>query len=163
MKCLGAFVLLLLHALPALSLSATVTRVSDGDTLWVRVHDSGASAAPRRLQKIRLQGIDAPERCQAWGAQAKSALEARVLHRRVRLQRHATDDYRRGVATLQVDGEDVGAWMVGQGHAWSAGPGGGAGPYAAQQRLAQLARRGLFADRDPVEPRVFRRRHGPCP
>ena len=40
---------------------AQVTKVSDGDTVWVKPE---GVAAPR---KLRLQGLDAPEICQAWG------------------------------------------------------------------------------------------------
>ena len=158
------FLSLLAFATSSAALSGLVTRVADGDTLWVRLEPSESRADPggRRPLKIRLQGIDAPERCQAWGAQAKAALEGRVLHRKVRLKSSATDDYHRSIATLELDGEDIGAWMVGHGHAWSARFHRSAGPYAAQERAARSARRGLFADPGAVEPRLFRKVHGPC-
>ncbi|MDP3310892.1 MAG: thermonuclease family protein, partial [Polaromonas sp.] len=46
----------------------TVTRVSDGDTLWVR------PAAGGKPLKVRIDGIDAPEICQAGGRAARKAL-----------------------------------------------------------------------------------------
>ena len=158
------FLALLALTTSSAALNGTVTRVADGDTLWVRLDHSDSQADPGRHKslKIRLQGIDAPERCQAWGVQAKAALEGRVLHRRVRLKSSATDDYHRSIATLDLDGEDIGAWMVGQGHAWSARFHRSAGPYAAQERAARSARRGLFAEAGAVEPRRFRKAHGPC-
>ncbi len=158
------FLSLLAFATSSAALSGRVTRVADGDTLWVHMDASEPRADPggRRPLKIRLQGIDAPERCQAWGAQAKAALEGRVLHRKVRLKSSATDDCHRSIATLELDGEDIGAWMVGHGHAWSARFHRSAGPYAAQERAARSARRGLFADPGAVEPRLFRKVHGPC-
>ncbi|MBS0437681.1 MAG: thermonuclease family protein, partial [Proteobacteria bacterium] len=55
---------------PAQALTGIVTHVSDGDTVWVKRDD-----APRRKPvKLRLAGIDAPERCQPWGAEASAAL-----------------------------------------------------------------------------------------
>ena len=63
----------------AQALSGVVTRVTDGDTVWVRPDEP-----KRKPVKLRLVGIDAPERCQAWGAQATAALAAQVLHRHVR-------------------------------------------------------------------------------
>ncbi len=141
-------------------LSGTVTRVSDGDTLWVR--PDGVPREHAKPRAVRLRGIDAPESCQAWGAQAKVALESRVLNRHVRLRGHASDDYHRTVVTLDLMGEDIGAWMVAQGHAWNTHFRHGAGAYAAQEQAARRARRGLFADARAIEPRQFRKLHGPC-
>ncbi len=141
--------------------SGTVTLVIDGDTLWVRPDAGrGSSTRPRA---VRLRDIDAPEICQPWGHEAKAALESRVLHRHVRLRGQATDDYARRVATLElVGGEDIGAWMVGQGHAWNSTYRQHPGAYAAQEHAARSARRGLFARGDAIEPRRFRKIHGSC-
>lgn len=142
--------------------SGTVTLVIDGDTLWIRPDArSGHSTRPR---PVRLRDIDAPEICQPWGREAKAALESRVLHRHVRLRVLASDDYSRRVARLElVGGEDIGAWLVGQGHAWNSTYRQHPGAYAAQEHAARSARRGLFARGDAVEPRRFRKIHGPCP
>jgi micrococcal nuclease len=169
MRTIAVMLLAVLGFAPAFGLGAglsgTVTRVADGDTFWVRPDDTGSSAFAhsRKPLKVRLQGIDAPERCQAWGPESKAALESRILHRKVRLQVRSADDYRRSLATLELDGEDVGAWMVGRGHAWSARFHRSPGAYAAQERAARDARRGLFADKGAIEPRAFRKNHGACP
>ncbi len=152
--------LLLAAQAPAHALSGTVTLVTDGDTLWIRL-DAGSGGAPKP-RAFRLSGIDAPEICQPWGPQAQAALEARVLQRRVRLQSTATDDYQRGVATLALDGEDIGAWMVAQGHAWNLKFRHHPGAYAAQEQAARVARRGLFSQTEALEPRRFRKAHGSC-
>jgi endonuclease YncB( thermonuclease family) len=141
---------------------AIVTHVSDGDTVWVRT-DSTPEAPKGRRIKLRLLGLDAPERCQPRGPEAAAALMAKVQDRRVTVQRTATDDHGRGLATLWIDGVDVGAWLVADGHAWSARYRGNPGPYANEEAEARRARRGLFADPAPELPRNFRRRHGPCP
>ncbi len=143
------------------SFEGVVTRVVDGDTVWVQ---TGGDTAGRKAKpiKLRLQGIDAPEQCQAWGAQATAALQARVLHKRVQVQTRARDDYQRTLGNLLLNGDDVSAWMVSQGHAWSYHHRHSSGPYAAQEQRARGARRGLFADPAAVEPRWFRRSHGPC-
>jgi endonuclease YncB( thermonuclease family) len=136
--------------------TGVVTHVSDGDTLWVRLNDG---QAPR---KIRLEGIDAPEICQRHGGDAAQALARRVLHRPVRLATRATDDYQRTLARVSVKGEDVGAWMVAQGHAWSYRYRKNPGPYAKEEAAARRLKRGLFADERPLRPREFRQRHGSC-
>lgn len=48
-------------ALPDGAFTATVTRITDGDTLWVQVTDAGDTGAPREELKLRLLRIDTPE------------------------------------------------------------------------------------------------------
>ncbi len=149
-----------LAAGPASALTGVVTHVSDGDTVWVRPDD----APPRRKPlKLRVVGIDAPERCQPWGEQASAALASRVLHRHVTVPTRGVDDHGRLLGGLFLDdGSDVAAWMVANGHAWSARWHGRPGPYAAQEEGARARRAGLFADAQAIEPRTFRRTRVPC-
>ncbi|WP_372527209.1 thermonuclease family protein [Piscinibacter sp.] len=159
MRLLAAFALAACAA-GAQAFSGVVTHVTDGDTVWVQ--PDAADSRHRKPIKLRLQGIDAPERCQAWGAQAAAALASRVWQQRVEVRTRAKDSYDRVLGNLRLDGEDVSAWMVEHGHAWSYRYRHSGGPYAAQQRQASAARRGLFADPEAIEPRLFRKRHGPC-
>lgn len=133
-----------------------VSFVSDGDTLWVRP-DSGG-----RPRKLRLDGIDAPEICQAGGEDSRDALAAYVLHRRVEVAVRRYDDYGRGLARIVFDKEDLGAKMVRAGHAWSYRWRNSLGPYSSEEVLARRKSLGLFAGRQPELPRDFRKRHGPC-
>lgn len=135
----------------------TVSHVTDGDTVWVRPHAA-------RPVAVRLVGIDAPERCQAGGPEARDALAGRLLRRQVEVETVGRDDYGRTLGRLQLGGEDVGAWLVRRGHAWSTARGRQRGPYATEERSARRHRRGVFGAASPaVEPRVFRRQHGACP
>jgi endonuclease YncB( thermonuclease family) len=134
----------------------TVTYVTDGDTLWVRPQDD---SAPRH---IRIHGIDAPEICQLYGETARSALTAHVLGQRVQVRARRTDQYGRVVARVALQGQDVGAWLVTEGHAWSYRYRHDAGPYAAQESRARASGRGLFGHRNPERPGDFRKRHGSC-
>jgi endonuclease YncB( thermonuclease family) len=133
-----------------------VTYVTDGDTLWVRPEEDGP---PR---KLRLDGIDAPEICQAHGPAAREALAQRLLHREVRVNTRSMDDYQRALATVTVQGDDVAAWMVNHGHAWSYRYRKDPGRYATQEKRARAQGVGLFARSDAVRPREFRKRHGSC-
>lgn len=141
-------------------LTGTVTRVTDGDTLWVRPDDD--DGARRKPLKIRIEGIDAPETCQPWGTQAAAALRERLRGQHVEVALHSRDDYQRWLGTVSWHGEDMGAWMVREGNAWSYAYRHDAGPYARLEEQARSARRGLFAAADPMPPNVFRRWHGPC-
>lgn len=137
--------------------SGRVMHVSDGDTLWVQP-DLGGEA-----RKLRLAAIDAPERCQVWGAQAWQALHSRLQGQPVQVVSGRLDTYGRLLAQVWHQGQDVGAWMVLQGHAWSPYFRGMPGPYEPLQREAQWSRRGLFAHPlGLMPPREFRRWHGSC-
>ena len=133
-----------------------VTRVVDGDTVWVK---TSASQPPL---KVRIQGIDAPEVCQTGGMQAKAALKSRVLGQSVAVSSGAHDDYGRTVGTLYWQGQDVGRWMVASGHAWVYSFRNKKGPYADEFAQAQSARHGVFSDAAAEEPRLFRKRQGSC-
>lgn len=139
---------------PVWAWQGKVTRVTDGDSLWVRPADGGQPV------KLRINGIDAPEICQSGGQAARKALAARILGLTVQVHSHRQDDYGRTLATVSLDGEDMGAWLVSQGHAWAYRQ--GSGDYLALQARAQSAALGLFADRNALQPRIFRKHNGPC-
>ena len=154
--CVMAAALALSLAAGARTYQGFVTHVTDGDSIWVRAASGGA---PR---EVRLQGIDAPEICQAYGREARAALASVALHRTVIVSTRARDRYERIVARVDAGPQDLGAWMVAGGHAWSDAYRGRGGPYARRQDAAMAARLGLWAGADPMPPREFRRRHGRC-
>ena len=140
-------------------LTGTVVRVVDGDTIWLQ-NDLAA-----RPLKIRIEGMDAPEVCQAGGMASRDFLRQRILGETVRLKlprsrRH--DDYGRTLGRLEHDEKDIGRWMVSNGHAWTYASSRSAGPYAIEQAQAMRARRGLFANGNAENPRSFRLRQGSC-
>lgn len=134
-----------------------VSRVSDGDTLWVKPLAGG------RYRKLRLDGLDAPEICQPGGPAAREALVGQVLAQVVQVRVRAYDDYGRAVARVVLGGTDVGAELVREGHAWSSRWRGRVTAYGEEEALARAQRRGVFQMPEAEEPRAFRRRHGPCP
>lgn len=137
--------------------SARVSRVFDGDTLWVKPLAGG------RYRKLRLEGIDAPEICQNGGEASRDALAQRVLNQVVEVRVRAQDDYGRGVARIVHQGDDVAAWLVANGQAWSYRWRRSLGPFAAEESAARTRKRGVFKEPAPELPRDFRKRHGPCP
>jgi micrococcal nuclease len=138
--------------------AGVVTYVVDGDTVHVRPLQGGKPVS------IRVDGIDAPEICQRGGDTARDALKRRVLGLQVVIEGKSRDDYGRLLARILSDGDDVGERMVLDGHAWSYRYRGKGGPYIAQQRLAESARRGIFADANAAAlyPAAFRKQHGTC-
>jgi endonuclease YncB( thermonuclease family) len=157
-----AFALLLLLALPGAaapqSLEGLVTGVADGDTLIVL---DGAKASLR----IRLLGIDAPEGGQPYGKVAKQVLLGRVIRQRVTVLTHSRDRYGRLVGKVLLEGVDVNLELVREGLAWHykhyAGDQfpGDARLYAQAEDEARQARKGLWNDREPEAPWLWRRTH----
>jgi micrococcal nuclease len=133
---------------------AVVSHVTDGDTVRLAGRGSG------RL--LRLHGIDAPELCQDHGPQAREALAAKLLGQRVQVSSRGRDPYGRTLAQVHLRGEDVGAWMVRHGHAWSYRAQRQPSPYAQEQRLARSRGDGLWRSPQPMQPRLFRRFQGDC-
>jgi micrococcal nuclease len=138
--------------------AGVVTYVVDGDTVRVRPLQGGKPVS------IRVDGIDAPEICQTGGDTARDALKRRVLGRQVVIEGKSRDDYGRLLARIMSEGEDVGERMVRDGQAWSYRYRGSGGPYAAQQRIAESARRGILSDANAAAlyPAAFRKQHGTC-
>jgi endonuclease YncB( thermonuclease family) len=104
-------------ALLALSAPATaeffegrVVKVVDGDTIDVLVG--------RESRRVRLFGIDTPERGQPWANKAKQALARRVFGKQVRVNDVATDRYGRTVGEVYADNVCVGCELVREGNAW---------------------------------------------
>lgn len=132
-----------------------VLGVGDGDSLTVRC--GTREGAPAR--QVRIHGIDAPERYQSFSEGARSSLAALCLHALARIQPLETDRYGRMVAVVECRGEDVAAYQVRHGMAWVYTRYAGSRPdLQALQAQARRARLGLWADRQPVEPWVWRHR-----
>ncbi len=109
---LGVLAVLLLLASPATAefFEGRVVKVLDGDTIEVLV-----GREPRR---VRLSGIDTPERGQPWADRAKQALAQRVFQKQVRVNDVGTDRYGRTVGEVYADNVCVGCELVREGNAW---------------------------------------------
>jgi len=107
-----SFLLLFLIFMPSTCLSwpAKVVSVSDGDTITV-LH-SGAD------ERIRLYGIDTPEKNQEYGPQAKALTSALIAGRNIDVKTVTVDQYGRTVGLVTVDGQSLNELIVQNGYAW---------------------------------------------
>ena len=127
-----------------------VVKVSDGDTITVL--DSS-----KTQHKIRLQGIDAPEKKQAFGNASRKFLAGLVANREVRVAWSKRDRYQRILGTVFVDGKDVNLEMLKAGMAWHYKKYDSTPAYAQAESEARAAKRGLWQDKNPIEPEAFRK------
>jgi endonuclease YncB( thermonuclease family) len=163
----GLALLFLCQALSAsgAALEGRVVNVADGDTITVL--DDG-----NQQHKVRLAGIDAPERGQPFGKRAATELASLAKNKRVIVDWNKTDRYRRIVGVVWVAPEncsickpsvDVGLALIGDGFAWH---------YRAYERDQTMDERrdyrqaeaeararhaGLWTDADPTPPWDWRR------
>lgn len=131
--------------------NARIIAVMDGDTVLAL---KGADKI-----KIRLADIDAPEKAQEFGMESRQALIKMVLRKQVRVNSRAIDSYGRTVAELSVDGRSVNEEQVRSGMAWEYSHFHSDKHFIALQNEAQHARRGLWAQADPVPPWEWRKTH----
>ena len=134
---------------PVAAVVGKVVKVVDGDTLHVYSN--------KGTYKIRLSGIDAPERGQAYGKRAKEHLEFLVEGKQVIAIVESKDRYGRYVASVKVQSKDVCAEMLTAGYAWHYKQYDNNKYYDELQREAKKAKRGLWVDKKPQAPWEYRK------
>jgi len=149
---LGVF---LWQTLNAETLSGKVIHVADGDTITI------LDSSHQQL-KIRLSGIDAPEKAQDYGQRSKEHLNGLVQGQQVIVETSKKDKYGRHVGQVLLKGQDVNLEQLRAGLAWyyreyereltpelrqS---------YAKAESEAKDARMGLWSDAQPVPPWQWR-------
>ena len=129
-------------------LTGKVVHVLDGDTLILLQN--------KTQYRIRLTEIDAPEKNQPFGAQARKHLMALCHNGRAQVFVHGKDKYGRTLGRVYCNGVDANAEQVRAGLAWVYDR------YVSDLTLYQLqsdarrARRGLWAGKDPIPPWQWR-------
>ena len=153
--CFGVIAVLVIAA-DAWTWTGVCDGISDGDTISV-LQDG-------QPVKIRLYGIDCPEKGQAFSAKAKQLTANLVFRKSVRVDPVTRDRWGRVVAWVYVGAENVNSELVRAGLAWwyrKYAPGNE--ELKDIEASARAAKRGLWADPNPVPPWDWRRvrRQGP--
>ena len=126
-----------------------VVNVHDGDTLTA-LDDGNVQ------HKIRLEGIDAPELGQPFGRVSRDRLSEMVKGKTATIHHHGKDRYGRVLASVEIDGDDLGRRLVSEGLAWHYTRYSKDATLEAAERDARSAGSGLWADREPVPPWEWR-------
>jgi micrococcal nuclease len=146
-------VLTLLITTTAFAWTGKVVGVSDGDTIKV-LRDG-------ELVKVKLYGVDTPEKAQPFGNRAKKFTVALVAGKVVDVMDITYDKYGRTVGLVRVDGKLLDTALVQAGMAWVYRK------YCDRQQLcndllsyesrAKNNGIGLWADTDPIPPWTWRK------
>ena len=138
-------------------LNGTVVGISDGDTITVLDNSS-------KEHKVRLMGIDAPEKSQAFGNEAKQTLLNYIYKKEVSVEYKKYDKYKRIVGKVTLNGQDICLQMIVDGMAWHYTE------YEKEQqktdrelyREAEASARnvniGIWSEKQPVSPWIFRQK-----
>jgi len=110
-KFLLIFILFLSNLVHAKTLEGLVVGVADGDTITVLDQQ-------KNTYKIRLQGIDAPEKKQAFGEKSKQSLHDLVHSKQVRIEYDKEDKYGRIVGKVTIGDLDICLQQLSLGLAW---------------------------------------------
>ena len=135
---------------------ATVVGISDGDTITVL-------DANKEQHKIRLQGIDAPEKAQAFGKVSKHYLSQLVFSKKVTIEYEKYDRYKRQVGKVIVNGSDANLAQITNGMAWHFKKYEGEQSqedrrtYSNAEQRARNAGMGLWVEDKPIPPWEYRR------
>jgi micrococcal nuclease len=147
-----ALIFIIVLPCPALGWTGKVVGVSDGDTITV-LHD-------KHPKKIRLYGIDCPEKRQPFGKRAKQFTSDMVFGKVVEIEPVATDRYGRTVALVRVENITINEELIRKGLGWvyvryCKSP--LCVEWQGLQLAAQNEKRGLWGDSNHIPPWEFRR------
>jgi micrococcal nuclease len=136
---------------PQTTLRGKVIHIANGDTINIRVGPD--------VVNVRLEGIDAPNFDQPFGAKATTVLKNLIYDKDVVVIVSDTDSCERKVGIVTVDGVNVNTRLVQEGLAWhykryTEDPKFGA-QLESLEGKARLEKRGLWADSNPIAPWRF--------
>ena len=110
-KIFACLLLALACAAHAETITGRVVGVADGDTLTVLDAD-------KVQHKIRLAGIDAPEKKQAFGNRSKESRSDLAFGKAVEVETEKRDRYGRQIGKVLVNGRDANLVQIERGMAW---------------------------------------------
>jgi endonuclease YncB( thermonuclease family) len=102
-------------------LNETSASPPPGPYIVAEVHDGDSfnlTAKRGERVRVRIAGIDAPEREQPYGQQSKRSLEAMLRSGEIELDAIKKDRFDRWVANVSIQGQDLGLMQIASGHAW---------------------------------------------
>lgn len=132
--------------------SGKVIKIVDGDTYDILLDNL-------TTKRIRMEGIDAPERGMPFYKVSKDYLGSLCFGQVVRIEQTSTDRYGRTIAkTFSANGSELGLLMVEAGYAWHFKKYSSDIQLANAEIEAQTKRLGLWVDENPIAPWEFRKK-----
>lgn len=144
------FIFCLIFFLPITEYKGTVVKVIDGDTIDI--------LEGRTKRRVRLYGIDAPEKGQPYNDKAREYLALLVAGKKVKVISKNKDRYGRIVGNIYLlDGTHVNATLLKAGYAWHFKRYAKEESFAQFEQQARKAKAGLWKETNPMAPWEFRK------
>jgi endonuclease YncB( thermonuclease family) len=132
-------------------LKGKVVAIADGDTFTLLT-------AEKKQVKVRLHGIDCPEKNQEFGTRARQFTSALIFGKFVTVQLKKPDRYGRTVGIVRLqDGRILNELLLQAGLAWHFRQYDKSPVWAAMAVEAKRKKLGLWSMPNPEEPSVFRK------
>ena len=137
--------------LSAQILKGRVVGITDGDTFTLLVNGN-------EQVKIRIDGIDAPEKKQDFGNRAREYLSGMIWGKELTVTVTKKDKWKRSIGKVSTpEIQDVGLEMIKAGFAWQYREYNNDASYAEAERQARESKKGLWLDKNPIRPQDFRK------
>ena len=137
--------------LSAQVLKGRAVGITDGDTFTLLVNGN-------EQVKIRIDGLDAPEKKQDFGNRAKEYLSELIWNQELIVTVTKKDRYDRSIGKVSTpEIQDVGLEMIKAGLAWQYRDYNKDESYSKAERLARENKKGLWIYKNPVRPQDFRK------
>lgn len=133
----------------AQSVSGKIISASDGDTIVLRSSD-GVN------YRIRLNGVDCPEKSQDFGKRAKDFTWNFCYGKNLTANLLSKDKYDRNIAEVFADGQSLNRALLAAGLAWHYKKYNNDPELAGLENEARAAKRGLWSIPNPMAPWDFR-------
>lgn len=131
------------------SFMARVIGIKDGDTIEVLYQGKPLI--------IRLQNVDCPEKNQAFGSKARAFTSKLCMGKQVMVIGHERDFFKRLLATVMVNNQNLNELLVQAGMAWHFTKYDQSARLATMEKEARSKKMGLWADPKPSPPWEFRK------
>ena len=151
-KLILLFIVFVTNSAFSQTYTAKVVGVTDGDTIKI--------LKDKQQIKIRLYGVDTPEKKQDFGSKAKQFTSYLLFGKIVTVKEFDKDRYGRTIALIYINGKCLNEELVRNGFAWVYTQ------YCKEsfclkwpeyQEQAKQSKRGLWSQKNPVPPWEFRR------
>jgi micrococcal nuclease len=143
------FLFFLFSFLPPATLTGKAVKIIDGDTFDLLSNGT--------VYRIRLNGIDCPERKQPYYQQAKNFLANACMQMQVTVTYSSKDRNGRLLGDVFVNGKHINLLLVQQGYAWHYKKYSTAIQLANAETAARAAKLGLWKERNAIAPWEWRK------
>lgn len=131
-------------------LTGKVIKVADGDTFTLLTKDN-------QQIRIRLHGIDAPEKSQPYSQVSRNFLNEKIYGKMVKVEQMDIDKYKRIVGMVFIDGVNINEALLRGGMVWHYKKYDKNAQWAKWETEAREKKLGIWADsQEPVAPWDFR-------